>query len=258
MNIGILLGFAAAATIFVTTIVLSFDNPFVLVDFKSALIVVGGTFAAAMICFPLGQLIVLVKLLFTRTFQDQANEMVDLVDELKKLAVAARGGRNAFEKATKEIKHHFLRDGAEILFWTDEDITDGELRELLITRAEMQHERNSGDATQIKTISQFPPAFGLMGTTIGMISLLQGLSEDGGGSLGQSMAIALITTLYGLFFANIMLIPMSENLIKQSHNDNMARLMVVDCLMLIHEKKPPRYVEDYALSFLAPRDRPKK
>ncbi len=109
------------------------------------------------------------------------------------------------------------------------------------------------DAITFRTLSKFPPAFGLMGTTLGMIALLQGLGEDGAADkIGPSMAIALITTLYGLAVSNFILIPIAENLAKQAQEDLTMRLMIVEGIMLIQEGEPTKYIEESIKSYLLP------
>jgi chemotaxis protein MotA len=118
------------------------------------------------------------------------------------------------------------------------------------------------EAKIFRTMSKFPPAFGLMGTTMGMIALLQSLGDaNAKDMIGPSMAIALVATLYGLVLTNFVFIPIAENLTKQTQEDLIARSIVVEGVMLINADKPTRYVEEKAKSFLLPsqrKDTPKK
>ena len=247
-----------AAAVFIASAILSFSNTGVLVDAKSALIVVGGTVTTTLICFSFREVSALVKVFFKRVIFGNVVDPALTIIEITNLARAAKKGKANFERAVADIRHAFLRDGAEILFWAEEDISDDELRDLLETRVYMQHERYMAEANQLKSVSQYPPAFGLMGTTIGMIALLQNLNDGGGEGLGQAMAIALITTLYGLVLSNFLLAPIAENLSKQSQEEFFVRRMIVEGLMLIHQGKPPRFVEEYIVSYVLPKDRPKK
>lgn len=258
MNIASLIGLILIPVVFFATIFLSFSNPLVLIDFRSTLIVVGGTATSCLISFPLKKIATMFRIFIRSTFSNQGTELNDLLNQIKSLSVASRKGKSSFELCLKELKDPFLKEGGEILFWSEENIKDEELRDLLETRVATQHERNRADAKIFKTISQFPPAFGLMGTTLGMIALLQDLGKEGGSSLGISMAIALITTLYGIAVANFFFIPMSENLMNFSEMDHLRRRMIAESLMLMHEGKPPSYVEEYARSYIAPQYRVNK
>ena len=240
MKFSALTGLVLAAIVFVASALLSFTNAGVLIDFKSALIVFGGTITTTLICFSFREVNGLFKVFFRRVIFGKVVDPTLTIIELTNLAKAARKGKTNFERAVKELKHIFLKDGAQILYWAEENISDDELRDLLETRVAMQHERYMTEANQLKSVSQFPPAFGLMGTTMGMIALLQNLNDGGGEGLGQAMAIALITTLYGLVLSNFILAPIAENLSRQSQEEFFVRRMIVEGLMLIHQGKPPR------------------
>ena len=143
--------------------------------------------------------------------------------------------------------------GREALFWLESDVSGEELRDLLESRAKTFFDEYMEEAKVFKVIGKFPPAFGLMGTTLGLIALLQSIGKEGGiESLGPSMAVALITTLYGLFLANFIFVPIAENLEQQTHEDAVQRIMCVEGLMMIQEGKPTKYVEEKVKAFLLP------
>jgi chemotaxis protein MotA len=97
-----------------------------------------------------------------------------------------------------------------------------------------------------------------MGTTLGMIALLQSLgAADARTSIGPSMAIGLVATLYGIAISNFIFIPIGENLSKQTREDHVARKMVIECIMLIHAGMPVKFVEETAKSYLLPGERAK-
>jgi chemotaxis protein MotA len=123
---------------------------------------------------------------------------------------------------------------------------------------ELQNEKYKREGFTFKIIGKFPPAFGLVGTTLGMIVLLQGLgSPDAFDRIGPAMSIALVATFYGLIFANVFLIPIGENLTRASEDDLLMRRIVVDGVRLLKEQKHPLLVEEYLKSYLAPSERRK-
>jgi chemotaxis protein MotA len=142
-----------------------------------------------------------------------------------------------------------------MLFWSKE-ISAEELRDLLETRVNTHYKLYMAEAKVFKTMAKFPPAFGLMGTTMGMIALLQSLgSPDAKNMIGPAMAIALVATLYGLVLTNFVFIPIAENLTKQTQEDLMARNIVVEGIMLMNADRPTKYVEEKVKSFLLPKQR---
>ncbi len=133
-----------------------------------------------------------------------------------------------------------------------------ELEEVLTKRIDLVNERYRRDSIVFKTIGRFPPAFGLIGTTIGMVALLHGLGSPGAfESLGPAMAFALVSTFYGLIMANSVLIPIGENLLQNSDNDLLMRRLVVDGILLLKSGKHPVLIHEFLISYIPPRERPK-
>ena len=229
----------------------------VLIDFKSMLITVGGTVMTVLACFSPAKVISLLKIFMSRMLGGKVMKYDGTINEIVELAKASRKGKAAFDANVKNLQNPFLKEAAEILYWAESDISDVELRELLELRASNIYKVYMEDANMFKTIAKFPPAFGLMGTTIGMIALLQNIGGDSS-SLGANMAIALITTLYGLVLSNIFVVPVAENLQKSAKEDKLMRDIVVEGIMLIHAGKPTQYVEEKVVSYLLPSERPKK
>ena len=256
MNFGTLVGFLIATFVFIVSVMMSLRNISVIVDVHAALIVLGGTIAVSLVCFPLNQIIGLFKVFIKRLLGTNRRNYGAIIQELVMLSNARRGGMRAFEAATAQVADPFLKDAAGMLFWAQAEISAEELRDLLETRINTHYMLYIGEAKIFRTLSKFPPAFGLMGTTMGMIALLQSLgSVDAKNMIGPSMAIALVATLYGLVLANFVFIPIAENLTKQTQEDLISRHIVVEGIMLIHADKPTKYVEEKVKSFLLPAQR---
>lgn len=255
MNYGTLAALLGCFGVVLLTILLAFEDPAYAVDGKSVLIVFGGTAMASMTCFPYKQVLNLVKVFLKGVLGKQRDTHMQIVEQIAGLSAARRQGKAAFQVAIEDIKHPFLREGGQVLFWTDNDISRSELRDLLETRAETIYAVYNQDANIFKTIAKFPPAFGLMGTTIGMIALLQSIGGEGGDNIGPAMSVALLTTLYGLILSNVLFIPLSEYLHKKSRDELVMRRMIIEGLMLIQERRPSKYVEEKVKSFLLPGQR---
>jgi chemotaxis protein MotA len=262
MNVGTLIGFFFAFSVFGVSVIMSFRNASVVLDLHAGLIVVGGTVAVALVCFPLKQITALLKVFAKRVLGKNRRDYDGIIQELVILSDAHRKGKKVFEAVIPSLKDAFLQDAAGMLFWAQSEISEIELRDLLETRVNTHYKLYMSEAKIFRTMSKFPPAFGLMGTTMGMIALLQSLgTADAKNMIGPAMAIALVATLYGLVLTNFVFIPIAENLTKQTQEDLMARNIVVEGIMLIHADKPTRYVEEKVKSFLLPgqrKDSPKR
>ena len=142
------------------------------------------------------------------------------------------------------------------MFWTDAEVSAAEFRDLLETKGKTFFEDTFTASKFFKTVAKFPPAFGMMGTVLGLIALLQSLGDPNAKSqIGPAMAVALVTTLYGIAINNIFVIPISENIAKHSQDDLKAYQIVIEGVMLIQQKKPTKYIEEKLLSFIMPEER---
>ena len=259
MKIGTLIGFLLALGVFLGSVFMTFDNPEVMLNFNGILIVLGGTFAVGLICFPIERIFPLLLIFLKRVLGRKKIDFSDIIREIVFLANQYQNSRKAFEEGIGKIQNLFLKDCGEMLLWMRGEVHEDELRRLLEIRAATHYTEYSREAKIFKILSRFPPAFGLMGTTIGMMALLQsiGVDEESKARIGPSMAIALVTTLYGLFLANFIFTPISENLQDQTLEDERSRLLVIEGIIQIYAGKPPRYVEEYVKSFLLPKERRK-
>jgi chemotaxis protein MotA len=257
MNLGTLIGIISSLVVFSVAVVFTLTNSSVLIDFHAILIVVGGTLAASLICFPMDQMVKLFKVFFKRVLGTNKKDYNQIINDIGILSKAWRRSKSDFEGALAAIRDPFLRDAGRALFWLEGDISEAELRDLLDTMIATHYDEYMDEAKIFRTLGRFPPAFGLMGTTLGLIALFQALGgSDGASAIGPGMAVALCATLYGLFLANFVFIPIAENLEKQTHEDMVARKMIAESVMLIQAKKPTKYVIEKAKSFLLPSKRP--
>jgi chemotaxis protein MotA len=256
MNFGTFLGFIIAIVVFIGAVVMSFSNVGVVIDLHAGLIVIGGTVAVALICFPIGRITGLLRVFLRRLFGKSKRDYMALIAEIVTLSEARRKSKKTFEAAIPAVKDLFLKDAANVLYWIQAEVSAEELRDLLETRIATNFKLYMNEAKVFKTMAKFPPAFGLMGTTIGMIALLQSLGNaDAKNMIGPAMAIALVATLYGLVLTNFVFIPIAENLAEQTQEDLIARSIVVEGIMLIEADKPTKYIEEKVKSFLLPKQR---
>jgi chemotaxis protein MotA len=256
MNLGTLIGFVLAIASFVATMLMSFKNVAVVLDLHAFVIVIGSTIAVTLICFPAERVFAMLKVVFRRLLGKNRRDYAGLIQEIVMLSDAYRKGEKNFEAVIPKISDPFLKDAANAIFWIKADISPEEMRDLLETRVVTHTKIYTNEAKIFKTLAKFPPAFGLMGTSIGMIALLQSLGgENAKNEVGPAMSVALVATLYGLVLANFVFLPIAENLVEQTNEDTLARNMVVEGIMLIQANKPTKYVEEKIKSYLLPKDR---
>lgn len=231
------------------------ENSKVFLDAHAAVIVLGGTLAVSLLMFPFRHLIHIIKVYAGALVGKGSTKTHDTINEIVAIAKGQQAGK-PLNQLTAVVTNLFLKESVELLAKGGFDESD--LEEILETRLQIQNEEYKHQATTYKVLGKFPPAFGLCGATLGMISLLQGLGQEGAFErLGPAMSVALVATFYGLILANVFVIPMGEKLTQASKEDLNLRRIVIDGVKLIRLKKHPLLVEEYLISYLMPVERNK-
>ena len=223
-------------------------------DFHGILIVVGGTAAAASISFPVFQVLSLLKVFFLRVLGRNRVDYQGTISQLLELNKKASVGVTALNDSLPSLKHPFLKEAVQLV--AAGVLSEKEIRTALDQRLKTIEKRYLHEANMFRTIGRFPPAFGLLATTLGMIGLLQKIGQpDSQKLIGPAMSVGLIGTLYGIALANLIFIPIAENLTERTHEEMALRRMMVEGVMLIKCQVNPITMRESLNSFLLPRDR---
>jgi len=220
------------------------------IDGGSVAIVVGGSVSAALISFPLKNMLGVTKVL-KNCFLTKSRDAKDLIMEMVKYAeVARRDGILALENVTADIDDPFLVSGIQMAV----DGTDPELIEsIMLSDLESVEARHAEGKAIFDNIGKFAPAFGMIGTLIGLVIMLQNMSDPS--KIGPAMAVALITTFYGAVMANLFAMPIAEKLALRSREEMLLKMVVIRGVMAIQSGDNPRIVEQKLKTFLPDRIR---
>ncbi len=214
------------------------DGWMTFLDLPSFIVVVGGTVAALMVGFSFSELKQVpsgVKGFFTF----QAPELQHYVQEFYELSrTARREGLLALDRRLQSVEDEFLRFGLEMAV---DGIEESEIEDLLKERisAEMKHRQLTGRF--FMDAGTYAPAFGMVGTLIGLIQMLQNLSDPT--QIGAGMAVALITTFYGSLLANLIFLPFATKVKAQNSLVLKAREMVRTGVLAIVRGESPSMIE---------------
>lgn len=256
MNYTSIFGLLAAILVLGYGVGSATDNYKIFLDAHAIAIVIGGTFAATLICFPFSTIKNLFTVFFKKIVGKFSGTHAQVIQEIVNLSQGYRDDTNYLKNNLNTIKFPFLKEAIELM--TEGGIPDQKIDMILKERAGTHFKRYEEEANIFKVMGKFPPAFGLLGTTLGMIALLQTIgSPDSFKLIGPAMAIGLVATLYGIAIANLIFIPMGENLIKLNKEDQVSRKMVILGVKLIREKEHPLVVEEFLKSFILPSERNK-
>ena len=212
-------------------------------------IVIGGMIASVMVAFPMYHVAALGKAIGA-VLKPADDKMGPLVDEAVEVADVGRKGAADLEKSVDGIKNYFFKDGVQM-------VVDGysleELTEIMETRIEYREKREGVQQAMLKSMGDLAPAWGMVGTLIGLVLMLAGFGGEGGAdNLGGGMAAALITTLYGAVFANLFFLPMADKMGNKTTQTSMSAALLVEAARLIHQRKHPLIVREKLNSFIPP------
>lgn len=254
MNLSVVIGIFAAVGVFLASILTSIPLSAFLTNWHAFLVVLGSTAAVALICFPMKTLLELSKVLFRRVILNKHNPAQDVIYEIVSIAQNSKNNPAAFSQAATQTKNFFLKEALELIAQGGFD--EFELDLILRKRATTFQARYDEHALYFKTLSKFPPAFGLLGTTLGMMGLMQALgTPDSFKLIGPAMATGLGATLLGIAISNFILIPISENLLKINKEDEVMREIVIDGVKMLLKRQHPLLVEEFLKSYLLPNER---
>jgi len=220
------------------------------VDVPSILIVIGGTCASALINFPLAEVLGVFAVV-KKTVLHKSPAPVKEIERLVHLAKVARSeGLLALENFTEEIEDPFLLKGVQLVV----DGTEPEvLRDVLETDLEQLELRHGTGKNILDSMGAAAPAFGMIGTLIGLVTMLGDLSDPS--AIGAGMATALLTTLYGSLIANLVFIPLAGKLGTRSKSEVATKQLIVEGVASIQAGINPRLVEEKLKSFIPPKMR---
>ncbi len=212
-------------------------------------IVAGGMIASIFVAFPMPHVVALGKAIGA-VLKPADDKMGPLVDTACEVGESARKGAADLEKAVETIRIYFLKDGIQM-------VVDGysldEVTEIMETRIEYREKREKVQTDMLKAMGDLAPAWGMVGTLIGLVLMLAGFGGEGGAdNLGGGMAAALITTLYGAVFANLFFLPMAQKMGNKTTMTSMSASLLVEASRLIHQKKHPLIIREKLNSFIPP------
>lgn len=218
----------------------------------SAFVVLGGTIAAVVVAYPAKRLKNLTKI-FKLAFKKDDIDIQEDIELLIKIAnIARREGLLALEGEIEEIDNDFLKKGVMLIV----DGADTELiKSVLQTEIYFLQERHAQGQQIIGSMSSYAPAFGMIGTLIGLINMLKSLTEPD--SLGEGMSTALVTTFYGTLLANLVFNPILKKLKARTESECLQKEMLMEGILSIQDGENPRVIRDKLISFISHSDEDK-
>ena len=219
---------------------------------SSMMIVVGGTVAATAIGFRVKEIVrvfTLIKFVVTKP----KYILPELVKELLEASEIYKKGPSELEKHIPNVKTPFIQDGLTFIV---NGSSYEDLRNILQQRENFRFNRESHESDLMKTLGMISPAFGMVGTLIGLVFMLFNMGGSGGAAaIGPAMAVALLTTFYGAILSNLIFNPFSEKLVLRNKENVDAHQLMIEGILMIWQKRHPYDVKDLLTAHITPEDR---
>ena len=250
MDIGTIIGIVLGIGLVLAAILMK-SGLGAFIDPAAMAVVLGGCTAAVLISFPLRQVIKIFNIFRNALFSKPLDPVRSVTTMVKLAEVARRDGILSLESRLSDGGYDpFLAQGLRMAI----DGQDPAVIEAALEReVETIVERHAAGKGLFENIGKYAPAFGMIGTLIGLVIMLQ--SMDDASSLGPAMAVALLTTFYGSLIANLFALPVADKLALRSDQEIAAKLLVIRGVMSIQAGDNPRIVQQKMLAFLDPKQR---
>ena len=223
-------------------------------DASSVFITIGCTVAIIVASFPPGALKSIPKHIATLMNTKKYNPMT-YIDQLVELAqVARKNGLLALEEKGNQQEDPFFKQC--IMLIVDNNDAD-QVKEIMMNDIEQGSARHEDVAGMYDKGSSIAPAFGMVGTLVGLINMLKGMdvSGDGASNIGTSMGTALITTLYGCVLAHMIFGPIAQQLRKRDEEEVLCKLIIVEGIMSIQSGANPKFLREKLMTFMETKKR---
>lgn len=220
------------------------------INIPAMMITFGGTIAALFISFPLPKVFGVLRAI-PQAFRADIQQPSWVIALMVRLSFKVRQqSLLSLEEEMNRVNNRFVRLGLEL-------VIDGQpaelIRDVLDTELDFLQTRHRSGGSILRTAAKLSPAFGLIGTLIGLIAMLRNLgSEAGMVGLGAGMAVSLITTFYGSMAANLFFIPVAEKLKSRTDDEVLRTRIIIEGILMLQAGVNPRVMERKLNSYLPP------
>ncbi|CAM3855964.1 flagellar motor protein MotP [Alkalicoccus chagannorensis] len=245
------LGIFIGMTAMIAAVYLNAAGQGELTDFlqvTSVLIVLGGLSAALFINFSLEDMKMLPRVM-KEAFQTRTHNLQGLIDTFVDLSTKARReGLLALEAGLEDVEDPFIEKG--VLLAVD-GIEPDIIKDIMMAEVVAMEERHRKGRVILEKSAEYAPAWGMIGTLVGLVLMLQNLEDPS--TLGPNMAIALLTTLYGTLLANLVFTPMAHKLMLSTEEEVFVKQIIIEGVIGVQSGQNPKVLEEKLSAFLPDR-----
>lgn len=247
MNPSTLIGIVASVVLLGVVLFFSAADPTLFLNAPSLAVVLVGTLAATFISYPLREVVRIFGLIGTVLRNERLYTRNDMEDLIAVSKIWISGDIRAVEAALDKISNPFLKTGVQLVI----DLTPEEdIMELLQWRISRLRAKEHAEAQLFRVMASFAPAFGMIGTLIGLVNLMFLLGDGDVTAIGQQMALALMTTFYGVLLANLVFKPVAVKLERRTEQRVVLMNMILQGISMMSQKRSPSFMRETLHSFM--------
>ncbi|HQX26416.1 MAG TPA: MotA/TolQ/ExbB proton channel family protein [Alphaproteobacteria bacterium] len=246
-------GAAFGFALIIVAILVGTSNFMAFLSIEGFMIVIGGTLAVAFMSYQASDVMEALRgvgLMFKKANVTHENLYRDLINIIAWARIMKEKGLRGLENQVDDegINDPFVRYGLDMVV---SNYTGEEVRGMMETAAEAFYERDTIPANILLAMASHAPAFGMVGTLIGMVIMLGNFSGDMSG-IGHGLAVALLATLYGVVTARMLYLPAATKIMQKQDNLRFRNHLITEGMAMLVANKSPRYIQDKLNSFLKP------
>ena len=239
--IGMILGFGLITMAIATG---GFDKIWLFVDIASVFIVFGGAFAALLVAYPVVAILKIHRPIIV-TFTAKSRDPLKMIEQITALSEAARReGLLSLENHMEEIDNPLLATGIRMAV---DGMSPEVVESIMNTKIEALNTRHEYGKGLVANLGRYAPAFGMIGTLIGLVLMLADLDPD---TIGVGMAVALLTTLYGAVISNLVFLPWADKLGIINDEEMMEMEIIVKGVIAIQSGENPRIIKQKLMMYI--------
>jgi chemotaxis protein MotA len=251
MGIANIIGLCLGWGLIITSIALGgFSKLPIFFDLPSVCIVFGGAFASCLVAYPLKTMLK-THTFILMSFTAKDRDPIKVIEQIVTLSEAARReGLLSLENHMEEIDNPLLATGIRMAV---DGMSPEVVESIMNTEIDAVNGRHNYGRAVVANIGKYAPAFGMIGTLIGLVLMLADLDPD---KVGAGMAVALLTTLYGAVVSNLMFLPWADKLGFINDDEMQCMEITLKGVIAIQSGENPRVIKQKLLMYLPPKSRP--
>ncbi|WP_078379373.1 flagellar motor protein MotP [Sutcliffiella halmapala] len=249
--IGLVLGFAMIMLGIISSSGIAGSLYFI--DITSIFIVIGGTLGALLVNFNLQEIKSMPRVMRV-AFSREDTKLSNLIETFVRLSDRARReGLLSLEAELEDVEDKFIKKG--VLLAVD-GVEPEVINDIMNAEISAMEERHIKGRTLLEKAGEYAPAWGMAGTLIGLVLMLKNLDDPS--SLGPNMAIAILTTLYGVLLANLVFLPMASKLANKTEQEVFFKQIIIEGVIGVQSGQNPKLLEEKLSAFLSTEERKKQ